>query len=505
MAALRNCSFIPQRWVVVLMAFFGLFNAYSMRICLSIAITQMVQPSIGSVEYVDDTCPDYHNNDNTTINNNNDTDIDGQLYDWSEYTQGIILSSFYWGYLLTNLPGGVIAERFGGKHTLGLGILSTAVLTILTPSCVIWGGSTALVYLRVLMGFCEGATYPAISVLLSQWVPQNERSKAGSVAFSGAPLGTIFGMTASGLILQYSAGTGWPMVFYFFGGVGIVNFFLNSMLCYNKPTEHPFISEAETKLLKKQLKHTHESVPPTPWRHILTSLPVWALMVATIGNSWGFLTICSDMPKYMSSVLKFSVRENGYFSSLPYLCMWLTSCLASWLSDRLISGGAASISAVRKIGCTIASLGPGVFVVAVSYAGCDGFLAVAMLTIGMALMGCAISSILINALDLGPNYAGTIMGLANGISTLSGIVSPYVVGVITPNQTISEWRAVFWIVFAFFVVSNAFYLVYGSGELQEWNDPKFLKKERRLADSADVKKESELLAVESQFTDHVEP
>lgn len=61
------------------------------------------------------------------------------LYEWSEKTQGFILSSFYIGYVLTHIPGGIIAERYGGKWTLSLGILSTAIFTILTPLAIKWG------------------------------------------------------------------------------------------------------------------------------------------------------------------------------------------------------------------------------------------------------------------------------------------------------------------------------------------------------------------------------
>ncbi|XP_001600160.2 putative inorganic phosphate cotransporter [Nasonia vitripennis] len=468
------CSNIPQRWIVVIMSFLGLFNAYAMRVCLSIAITEMVVPTNNTEEFVDDTCPD-NNDKSDIIEFNNKTVVNTELFEWSEYTQGIILSSFYWGYILTNLPGGLIAEKFGGKHTLGLGILSTAIFTISTPFCVMYGDSTTLVFLRILMGIGEGPTYPALSVLIAQWIPEHERSKAGAVAFSGAPLGTIFGMLASGLILRNGS---WPTVFYFFGVVGFLQFLLNSAFCYSKPSDHPFIGKSEAKYLKEQLKNTHANLPPTPWRHILRSKPVWALVVATIGNAWGFLTICSDMPKYMSSVLKFSVQSNGYFSSVPYLCMWINSCVSSAIADYLITSRRVSISNMRKIGSTISSLGPGIFIVAASYAGCNGFLVVLLLTIGMTFMGCATFAILVNMLDLGPNYAGTLMGIVNGISTLSGIASPYVVGLITPNQTISEWRAVFWIVFGMFFVSNAIFVLYGSGELQEWNDPAFLAREK---------------------------
>lgn len=76
-------------------------------------------------------------------------------FDWDEETQGIILSAFYYGYIVTHLPGGMLAERFGGKYSLGFGVLSTAVFTLLTPWTVSVGGATGLIILRVLEGLGE--------------------------------------------------------------------------------------------------------------------------------------------------------------------------------------------------------------------------------------------------------------------------------------------------------------------------------------------------------------
>lgn len=76
-------------------------------------------------------------------------------FEWSEATQGLLLSSFYYGYVLTHVPGGMLAERFGGKWVLGLGLLSTAVCTIVTPAVVKMGGAPALFALRVIEGLGE--------------------------------------------------------------------------------------------------------------------------------------------------------------------------------------------------------------------------------------------------------------------------------------------------------------------------------------------------------------
>lgn len=79
------------------------------------------------------------------------------------------------------------------------------------------------------------------------------------------------------------------------------------------------------------------------------------------------------------------------------------------------------------------TIGPGLGVMCASFVGCDKFVATICFTLGMALMGFIYPSIRINALDLSPNYSASLMALVNGLGSFSGMVSPYVVGLLTPN------------------------------------------------------------------------
>lgn len=235
------------------------------------------------------------------------------------------------------------------------------------------------------MGLGEGTTFPALNAMLAQWTPPEERSVIGSLVFAGAQLGTVFANAISGLILH---SYDWPAVFYVFGSIGVVWFIVFVLICYNNPDEHPFISDREKKFLHDRMnEHTHKTPPSVPWRHMLTSAPIWALIAAQVGHDWGFFTLVTDLPKYMSSVLRYSIKNNGYVSALPYLVMWFSSIGTSWLADWMIVKGVMSRTNVRKLGTTIASIGPGVFIIAASYSKCDRTLVVAMFTIGMALMG----------------------------------------------------------------------------------------------------------------------
>ncbi|KAK1129788.1 hypothetical protein K0M31_019498 [Melipona bicolor] len=470
------CGRIPQRWVFAIMGFLALFNAYAMRVCLSITITEMVVPMHKNVtNVVENTCPitDDDRQEGEDMRPSN-----AKKYEWSETMQGIILSSFYIGYVITHLPGGMLSEKFGGKYSLGLGILATAVFTLITPLVVEYGEAEGLIVTRVLMGLCEGTTFPALNAMLAQWTPPEERSKIGSLVFAGAQLGTVVANSLSGVILHYST-MGWPAVFYVFGVIGVLWFLIWLVTCYNNPDTHPFISEREQKFLHERMDaHTHKKPPSVPWRHILKSVPLWALVAAQVGHDWGFFTLLNDLPKYMSSVLKYSIKSNGFLSALPYLTMWICSLVTSFLADWMITSGIMSRTNVRKLGTTIASLGPGAFIIGAAYAKCDRTTVVIMFTVGTTLMGTFYPGMKVNALDLSPNYSGTLMALVNGVGAFTGILTPYIVSELTPDQTLSQWRLVFWIVFAVFVVTNLIFILYASGEVEYWNDPEFVRRDR---------------------------
>nr|XP_022911240.1 putative inorganic phosphate cotransporter isoform X2 [Onthophagus taurus] len=447
------------------MGFLAVINAYTMRTTLSVAITEMVAPINRTEKHIIDSCP---NPDGTFTNTGTVTHPD-KLYNWDETTQGLILSSFYWGYVITHLPGGILAERYGGKHSLGFGILSTAIFTILTPAVVYLGDYKWLIVLRVLEGAGEGTTFPALNALLGKWVPPSEKSKIGTLVFAGSQIGTIVSNFLSGYIIHVTED--WASVFYLFGGFGIVWFIFWTFLCYNDPESHPFITEDEKRYLRKQLVTISNKDKKIPWKPILTSIPLWALVAAQIGHDWGFFAMVTDLPKYMSDILKFKVKENGFWSSLPYLFMWIISLSSGWLCDHIIQKNYMKITFARKFFTSIASIGPGIFIIGASYAGCDRVTVVLLFTIAMGFMGTFYCGMKVNALDLSPNYAGTLMAIVNGIGAISGMITPYLIGTLTEDHSLSQWRLVFWITLGVLLTSNVVFVLFGSGEEQWWNNP----------------------------------
>ncbi|KAL1129021.1 hypothetical protein AAG570_013553 [Ranatra chinensis] len=410
------------------MGFFALANGYIQRFCLSLAITEMVATHRLHPTKIDPhACPF----EDTITTNGTVHSATGEFV-WDESTQGLILSSFFWGYVVMQLPGGLIAERFGGKYTLAAGMLTSTLATLLTPAVARTWGAVGLIILRFALGLGQGPLYPSLNVLLAQWAPEKERGRLGAIVFAGAQIGNVISMALSGFLIYHG---GWTTVFYVFGTLGLIWVLLWQILCYNQPSEHPFLSKTESDYLAEELSKikSKDNLPPTPWRSILTSVPLWGLIIAQIGHDWGLFTIITDLPKYMKSVMHFSITQNGLWSAAPYLVMWMFAILSGWIVDWLVGPRHVNITIVRKIFVSIASVGPAIGILAASYSGCDKVMVAAFFTMGMGLMGAFIPSLKVNALDLSPNYAGTLMALVGGIGAISGIITPYLVGILTPN------------------------------------------------------------------------
>lgn len=173
------------RCLVVLMLFSGMANAYVMRTNMSVAIVAMVNyTAIDESECLDaERC-------------------DGE-FAWSYKVQGYILSSFFYGYVLTQIPFGLLIKYYGARHFLGWGMMVNSVAAFFIPLSARSGGPVGLGVVRFIQGLGEGPIVPCSHALLAKWVPPQERSRAGALVYAGAQFGTIVSMPLSGLLAHY--------------------------------------------------------------------------------------------------------------------------------------------------------------------------------------------------------------------------------------------------------------------------------------------------------------
>lgn len=109
---------------------------------------------------------------------------------WTGHIQGPMLSSYFWGYILAQFPGGYIAESISAKWVMFFSVAINVVCTLLTPvmAKLHYG---AMIAMRIGEGIGGGVTFPAMHVMLANWAPPTERSVMSSITYAGTALGTV--------------------------------------------------------------------------------------------------------------------------------------------------------------------------------------------------------------------------------------------------------------------------------------------------------------------------
>ncbi|KAK1377223.1 ascorbate transporter, chloroplastic [Heracleum sosnowskyi] len=410
---------LPKRWVIVLLCFTAFLLCNMDRVNMSIAILPM-----------------------------------SKEFKWNSATVGLIQSSFFWGYLLTQIAGGIWADKVGGKLVLGFGVVWWSIATIMTPIAAKIGLPFLLV-MRAFMGIGEGVAMPAMNNLLSKWIPVSERSRSLALVYSGMYLGSVTGLALSPALIHKF---GWPSVFYSFGSLGSIWFALWLSKAHSSPKEDPELSAEEKRLILGG-SISKEPVSVIPWKLILSKAPVWALIISHFCHNWGTFILLTWMPTYYNQVLKFNLTESGLVCVLPWLTMAVFANIGGWIADTLVSRG-LSITAVRKIMQSIGFLGPAFFLTQLSRVRTPA-LAVLCMSCSQGLDAFSQSGLYSNHQDIGPRYAGVLLGLSNTAGVLAGVFGTAATGYILQK---GSWDDVFKVSVILYLIGTLVWNLFSTGE-----------------------------------------
>ncbi|KAF2291630.1 hypothetical protein GH714_027732 [Hevea brasiliensis] len=409
----------PKRWVIVILCFSAFLLCNMDRVNMSIAILPM------SAEF-----------------------------NWSPATVGLIQSSFFWGYLLTQIAGGIWADTVGGKLVLGFGVVWWSVATALTPVAAKVGLPFLLV-VRAFMGIGEGVAMPAMNNILAKWVPVSERSRSLALVYSGMYLGSVTGLAFSPFLIHQF---GWPSVFYSFGSLGTVWFAVWLNKAYSSPLDDPLLRPEEKQLIVAN-SLSREPVKTIPWGLILSKPPVWALIASHFCHNWGTFILLTWMPTYYNQVLKFNLTESGLLCVLPWLTMAFSANLGGWIADTLVSKG-LSVTTVRKIMQTIGFLGPAFFLTQLSHVNSPA-MAVLCMACSQGTDAFSQSGLYSNHQDIAPRYSGVLLGLSNTAGVLAGVFGTAATGYILQH---GSWDDVFKVSVGLYLVGTVVWNLFSTGE-----------------------------------------
>ncbi|XP_062706661.1 sialin [Aedes albopictus] len=467
-------SLVPARYILAVLGSIGMAIIYGLKVNLSVAMVAMLNHSAlahGGAAPVHE-MTEMHSTEEVCSQSGNSTEaVEDGPFAWSEPLQGTILSCYFWGYFVSQIPGARIAESLSAKWVMFFSVFINVICTLLTPvAAELHYG--AMIAMRIGEGIGGGVTFPAMHVMLASWAPPNERSVMSAIVYAGTALGTVISMLMAGVL---AGSLGWESVFYVMGGLSCIWLVLWVLLVQDSPSKQALISAEERTFITSSLGGEGGSghggaKPAIPWKKVFTSAPFYAILIAHVCNNWGWYMLLIELPFYMKQVLQFNIKENAVVTAIPFLTMWFFSMALSKTLDALRARKKINTTIARKTATLIASVVPMCCLLALCYIGCNRGAAVALMTLGITSIGGMFCGFLSNHIDIAPNYAGTLMAITNTAATLPGITVPIFVGQITHgNQTIGAWRVIFFVTIGLYIIEIFGYTFLGSGEEQPWN------------------------------------
>ncbi|EGW06682.1 Vesicular glutamate transporter 3 [Cricetulus griseus] len=369
-----SCCGIPKRYIIAIMSGLGFCISFGIRCNLGVAIVEMVN--------------------NSTVYVDGKPEIQMAQFNWDPETVGLIHGSFFWGYIVTQIPGGFISNKFAANSAIYLVVHS-----------------------------------------LSDYVV----GRIINCSYAGA----VVAMPLAGVLVQY---IGWASVFYIYGMFGIIWYIFWLLQAYECPAAHPTISNAEKTYIETSIGEGANLASPSV----------------------------------------------GLLSAVPHMVMTIVVPIGGQLADCLRSRKILTTTAVRKI-MNCGGFGmEATLLLVVGFSHTKG-VAISFLVLAVGFSGFAISGFNVNHLDIAPRYASILMGISNGVGTLSGMVCPLIVGAMTKHKTREEWQNVFLIAALVHYSGVIFYGVFASGEKQDWADPESLSEEKcGIIDQDELAEETEL-------------
>ena len=257
-------------------------------------------------------------------------------YHLSKVQLGWVFSAFFWGYALFQTFGGWLADRFGPRRVLTVGVVWWGIFTALTAG--VWpslaGAIVLFVIVRFLLGAGEAIIFPASNQFVARWIPTQERGFANGLIFAGVGAGAS---SAPALVTYIMLHYGWRWSFWFSAVVGLVVGAVWYLAARDTPEEHRSVSGAELAHIQqgRSLSSRPSDSNKIPWSTILQSREVWGVTisyfcygyVAAIFFSWFYI--------YLAEVRGLNLKNSAFYSSLPPIAMVVCSLLGGIFNDKL--------------------------------------------------------------------------------------------------------------------------------------------------------------------------
>lgn len=352
-------------------------------------------------------------------------DIRGE-FGFDEVEIGWIFGAFNLSYFLFQIPGGWLGDRFGPRRVLTVIVLWWSLFTAFTA--LAWG-KWSMAGFRFLFGVGEAGAFPTATRSLSHWLPAGERGFAQGITHSGARLGAA--ITPPIVVLLITA-MGWRSVFYIFGLIGVIWALYWFWYYRDRPEQHRSVNEAELAVIQEEessfprATKMRDGRMKVPWKQILSSSNLWLICVMYFCYAYGLWIYLTWYPTYLLDARGFSLIEMGFWHMVPLTAATIGDTVGGWYSDHL-ARRTGNLRLARRAVAIAGFIGAAICIIPATQTD-DRYLSVALTTLALFCLELTVGVSWAVAMDVGPEYAGSVSGVMNMCGNFGGFLASIATG-----------------------------------------------------------------------------
>jgi len=385
-------------------------------------------------------------------------------------TMGYIFSAFGWAYVIFQLPGGWLLDKFGSKKVYAFSIFFWSLFTLMVGAVGFFTGLLAIVILfslRFLVGAAEAPSFPANSRIVAAWFPASERGTAAAIFNSAQYAATVVFAPLMGWLIH---SFGWHWVFAVMGVLGMLFVLVWNKLIYD-PDDHPMANAAEVDYIeaggglvsmdRAVNAGTKQEGPNLAYiKQLLSSRMLVGIYIAQYCINALTYFFITWFPVYLVQEKHMTILKAGFVAAVPAVCGFVGGVLGGIISDFMLRRG-FSLTAARKTPI-VAGMLLSMAMVICNYVSAESavifFMALSFFGKGIGALGWAVNA------DTAPKQiAGLSGGVLNVCGNLSSITTPIAIGYII-QSTGSFNGALVYVVAHAFVAMVCYLFVVGKIE-----------------------------------------
>ena len=424
------------------------------------------------------------------------TTIQEELH-FNNAQMGLVLGAFSLGYLLCQIPGGWLGNRFGTRVSLPL-------LSVLWSLFSIWTAAVSslsqMIASRFAFGLAQAGLVPNAAQVVKDWFPVGRRGIVSSIVTMSMSVGAALTMEITAVLLEDFH---WRWVFRLYSLVGIAWAVAFYVYFRTFPRQHPWVNQAERELIEGDIprrgcekigtgtsqlreipaKHRHplgaspifsqplreeraDRVPTQPIKPahpedndrlrvgtLLCSGNLWAVCLQSFFRAAGYNLFVTFFPAFLEFAYGISRQDAGAFTKWPLLGVIVGGLLGGllidatlrWTGNKWLSRSGVAVGAMAATAA---------IVLASSWTTSAGSL-VAVISIGAMASGIAMPCGWVGTIDVGGRHTAVIVGIMNMAGCLSGVIVTPLLGQLIDyiQQSDGNWNLVIYLHVAFYLLA----------------------------------------------------